>query len=237
MISVKCNYYIYNKKLLIIIHCFKHWCSELKHTDLLIQVFTDHQTLKTFMKNKKLTYQQTQYLDILSDFNFQVIFWSDKINDKADVLTSDCVKIQIREVKNNLIKQIISLSPFYLNKDFYLHMSFDPYSSVYEFTHKWLQSVKAENITTLKRSRESMKVQANKYQKNVSYTVKDKQLRSLCVSQCVRILYCLRLQTIMRVHNQTPSLASIIINNKEHWGVNDTLNSKHYCERLQCKVK
>ena len=24
MISVKCNYYIYNKKLLIIIHCFEH---------------------------------------------------------------------------------------------------------------------------------------------------------------------------------------------------------------------
>ena len=56
MISVKCNYYIYDKELLAIIHCFKHWHSELEHTDLLIQVFTDHQALKTFMKNKKLTY-------------------------------------------------------------------------------------------------------------------------------------------------------------------------------------
>ena len=55
IIPAECNYYIYNKELLIIIHCFKHWCSELKHTDLLIQVFTDHQALKTFMKNKKLT--------------------------------------------------------------------------------------------------------------------------------------------------------------------------------------
>ena len=36
MILVKCNYYIYSKKLLIIIHCFKHWCLKLKHTDLLI---------------------------------------------------------------------------------------------------------------------------------------------------------------------------------------------------------
>ena len=36
IISVKCNYYIYDKELLIIIHCFEHWCSELKHTDLLI---------------------------------------------------------------------------------------------------------------------------------------------------------------------------------------------------------
>ena len=56
IISVECNYYIYNKELLAIIHCFKHWCSELEHTDLLIQVFTDHQALKTFIKNKKLTY-------------------------------------------------------------------------------------------------------------------------------------------------------------------------------------
>ena len=36
MISAECNYYIYNKELLAIIHCFKHWHSELKHTDLLI---------------------------------------------------------------------------------------------------------------------------------------------------------------------------------------------------------
>ena len=56
IISAECNYYIYDKELLIIIHCFEHWCSELKHTDLLIQVFTDHQTLKTFMKNKELTH-------------------------------------------------------------------------------------------------------------------------------------------------------------------------------------
>ena len=56
MIPAECNYYIYNKELLAIIHCFEHWCSELKHTDLLIQVFTDHQALKIFMKNKKLTH-------------------------------------------------------------------------------------------------------------------------------------------------------------------------------------
>ena len=36
IIPAECNYYIYNKELLIIIHCFKHWHSELKHTDLLI---------------------------------------------------------------------------------------------------------------------------------------------------------------------------------------------------------
>ena len=36
IISVKCNYYIYNKELLTIIYCFEHWHSELEYTDLLI---------------------------------------------------------------------------------------------------------------------------------------------------------------------------------------------------------
>ena len=55
MILTECNYYIYNKELLTIICCFEHWRLELKHTDLLIQVFTDYQTLKIFIENKELT--------------------------------------------------------------------------------------------------------------------------------------------------------------------------------------
>jgi hypothetical protein len=55
MISVECNYHIYDKKLLIIIWCFKHWRLKLECIELLIQIFIDHQTLKIFMKNKQLT--------------------------------------------------------------------------------------------------------------------------------------------------------------------------------------
>jgi len=50
-------------------------------------MFTDHQTLKIFMKNKQLTRRQANYLNILSKFNFQIIFWSDKTNFKVDALT------------------------------------------------------------------------------------------------------------------------------------------------------
>ena len=64
MILVECNYHIYNKELLAIIHCFKHWCSELEHTDLPIQVFTDHQALKTFMENKELTHQHVMSITV-----------------------------------------------------------------------------------------------------------------------------------------------------------------------------
>ena len=51
---VEINYYIYDKKLLIIIHCFEYWRSEFVYTKFFIQIFIDHQTLKIFMKNKQL---------------------------------------------------------------------------------------------------------------------------------------------------------------------------------------
>ena len=84
---VEINYHIYDKKLLIIIRCFEHWRSELAHTKFFIQIFTDHQTLKIFMKNKQLIRRQARYLNILSNFNFKIIFRADKANIKADALT------------------------------------------------------------------------------------------------------------------------------------------------------
>ena len=70
MVPAKCNYHIYDKELLAIIRCFEHWRPELEATELPIQVFTNYQALKTFMKNKELTRRQARYLDILSEFNF-----------------------------------------------------------------------------------------------------------------------------------------------------------------------
>ncbi len=51
----ECNYEIYDKKLLAIIHVFKHWWSELKLTELFIKMFTDHQALMLLMKDKELS--------------------------------------------------------------------------------------------------------------------------------------------------------------------------------------
>jgi len=86
IILAKCNYHIYDKKLLVIIWCFKHWRLKLECIELLIQIFIDHQTLKTFIKNKQLTWCQVNYLDILSEFNFQIIFQSGKMNTKVNAL-------------------------------------------------------------------------------------------------------------------------------------------------------
>ena len=70
IVLVECNYYIYNKELLVIIRYLKHWRLELEYIELLIQIFTDYQVLKIFIENKELTRRQVRYLDILSEFNF-----------------------------------------------------------------------------------------------------------------------------------------------------------------------
>ncbi len=87
MIFAEINYHIYDKKLLVIIWCFEHWQLKLKCTELLIQIFINHQALKIFMKNKQLSWWQVNYLNILLKFNFQIIFRSGKMNTKVNALT------------------------------------------------------------------------------------------------------------------------------------------------------
>ena len=55
MISIECNYEIYDKKLLIIIRCLKHWRLEFENIEKSIKIFIDHKSLKIFMISKKLT--------------------------------------------------------------------------------------------------------------------------------------------------------------------------------------
>ncbi len=62
-------------------------------------MFTDHQTLKIFMKNKQLTQRQANYLNILLKFNFQIIFQSGKTNIKVDALTRMSMIDSFKSVK------------------------------------------------------------------------------------------------------------------------------------------
>ncbi len=86
MISAEGNYKIYNKELLTIIQCLKHWHLELKCTDILIKIFINHLNLKYFMIIKKLIRWQTKWAEKLFEYNFKIIYQSEKQNLKADVL-------------------------------------------------------------------------------------------------------------------------------------------------------
>ena len=52
--SAECNYEIYNKKLLVVIHCLQKWDSEL-HSVKEFTVITDHKNLKYFTQFQKLS--------------------------------------------------------------------------------------------------------------------------------------------------------------------------------------
>ncbi len=86
MIFAECNYEIYDKKLLIIICCLKHWCSELKCTDILIKIFINHLNLKYFMIIKELIRWQIKWAEKLSEYNFKIIYQSEKQNLKVNAL-------------------------------------------------------------------------------------------------------------------------------------------------------
>ncbi len=87
MSSAECNYEIYDKKLLIIIRAFEHWWLELKLIDISIKMFIDHQALISLMKDKKLSRWQMRWVQKLTDFNFKIMYQSDKQNIKIDALT------------------------------------------------------------------------------------------------------------------------------------------------------
>ncbi len=87
MSSAKCNYEIYDKELLIIIQAFKHWWLELKLTDIFIKMFINHQALISLRKDKELSRQQMRWVQKLADFNFKIMYWSNKQNIKIDALT------------------------------------------------------------------------------------------------------------------------------------------------------
>ncbi len=74
MILAKCNYEIYDKELLIIIHCLKHWHLKLKCIDISIKIFINHLNLKYFMISKELTRWQAKWAEKLSKYNFRIIY-------------------------------------------------------------------------------------------------------------------------------------------------------------------
>ena len=83
----KCNYEIYDKKLLAIIKAFEMWKFELENTENPVQVITDHKNLEYFMSNKLLNRRQARWSEFFSKFNFKIIYRPGSLNNKTDVFT------------------------------------------------------------------------------------------------------------------------------------------------------
>ena len=83
----ECNYEIYDKELMIIVRAFEKWRSKLENFIFSIEVITNHKNLKYFMSIKQLNRRQTRWSEFFSRFNYRILYRSDKIEDKSNVLT------------------------------------------------------------------------------------------------------------------------------------------------------
>ena len=86
MSSEKCNYEIYNKKLLIIVKVFEEWCSETHDTADPVTVLINHKNLEYFIIICKLNCCQACWNEFLSEFNFKIVYWPEVINHITDAL-------------------------------------------------------------------------------------------------------------------------------------------------------
>ena len=85
--SVKCNYEIYDKKLMIIVCAFEKWWSELEDSIYSVEMIMNHKNLKYFMSIKQLNHHQAHWSEFLSRFNYHIAYHFNKINDKLNALT------------------------------------------------------------------------------------------------------------------------------------------------------
>ncbi len=85
--SVKCNYEIYDKELMIIVCAFKKWWSELEDFIYSVEMIINHKNLEYFMSIKQLSHHQARWSEFLSRFNYHIAYHLDKIDDKLNALT------------------------------------------------------------------------------------------------------------------------------------------------------
>ena len=65
-------------------------------------MFINHQALISLMKDKKLSKHQMHWVQKLADFNFKIMYWSDKQNIKIDALTHQA-DVVLRDSKDECI--------------------------------------------------------------------------------------------------------------------------------------
>ncbi len=87
MLFAKCNYEIYDKKLLAIIRAFEKWRLKLKDTLDLVEVIFNHKNLKYFMSIKLLSWRQVRWSEFLFQFNFKIMYYSSELNTWVDAFT------------------------------------------------------------------------------------------------------------------------------------------------------
>ena len=87
LLSTKCNYGIYNKKLLTIVRCFEKSKSKLQLISKSIKILIDHKFFEYFIIIKKLNWRQIKWAKFFADFDFVFFYQTEKIQAKTNSLT------------------------------------------------------------------------------------------------------------------------------------------------------
>lgn len=87
LLLAELNYEIHDKELLAIVWSFSRWRSMLQSTCEPIQVFSDHKALEYFMSSKVLTRRQARWSEILSEYDFRIVYRPGKQSQKPDALS------------------------------------------------------------------------------------------------------------------------------------------------------
>jgi hypothetical protein len=86
MVDAELNYPIHDKEMLAIVLSLLHWRAQLTGTPDTIQIMSDHKALEYFMTTKALSARQARWAEVLSQFNFQIMY-NPGARNRADALT------------------------------------------------------------------------------------------------------------------------------------------------------
>jgi hypothetical protein len=83
----ECNYDINDKELMAIIKALEEWGTECEGAEHMVQLLTDHKHLEYFMSKILLNRRQARWAQLLSRFDYEILYRPGKLNGKADALT------------------------------------------------------------------------------------------------------------------------------------------------------
>jgi hypothetical protein len=81
------NYEIYDKEMLAIVRAFQEWRHYLQGAKHMTTVFTDHKNLEYFTTTKVLNRRQARWAELLSTYDFQIMYRKGSSNGKPDALS------------------------------------------------------------------------------------------------------------------------------------------------------
>ncbi len=191
MIFAECNYEIYDKKLLIIIYCLKHWHLKLKCTNISIKIFINHLNLKYFMIIKELIRQQAKWAEKLSEYNFKIIYQLKKQNLKVDVLIR---MSDVKSVEANDDHKLYQHQMLLLKDRFELQSIEDDQKADQDLTQILLRSDSESDLKSDSDSKLESKVNQNSIKEMISIQnqiIVENRTNQLCFNIWIVLRSCL----------------------------------------------